>query len=302
MATILLDPEVEKQILDRLTHGDRRGAVETALRGYGKSVLAFFRVQMRDDSIADDLYQTFCETIWSDIGGFRAEGSFCGWTHTVAARIVARSIRTKRSRKEWSVGSADEIPPVPHPLAADSGPESTHPYARAPVHTRASTLVEGLAEADQRLLRLRMVEGYSWAEVAQHMHPERMLSQHQLQTLSATLRQRFARLLSNIRQKWAADADGRIAGLLEGVPNLERRLLELALLEGHSWDEVALLLQKEYPEQSQEQLRNKFRSALGMFEVLWRKQGLLTREMVDAGLVSSSALAGSGPARDRRAK
>lgn len=302
MATMIVDPEVEQQIVDRLTSGDRRGAAESALKGYGKQVLTFLKVQIRDPSMADDLFQAFCETTWRDIGGFRAEGTFCGWARTVATRIMTHSIKARRSSKEYPVGMADELPPLASQSVGVENVEPTHPYARAAVGSRISAMVSNLADGDRNLLMLRMVEGCSWAEIAQRMHPDRPHSQRQLQTLSATLRQRFARLLAVIRQKWSEDAHGRIAGLLSTMPALERRLLQLTLKEGLPWDAVLRVIQAEDPKQNSKELRERLRSALGQFEQLWREQGLLTRELVDAGLLTSSALASGGPAKDRRAK
>lgn len=302
MASMIVDPEVEQKIVDRLASGDRRGAAEAALKGYGRQVLTFLKVQVRDPSMADDLFQAFCETTWRDIGGFRAEGTFCGWARTVATRIMTHSIKARRSSKEYPVGMAAELPALASQSVTVGNVEPTHPYARAAVGSRISAMVSNLADGDRNLLMLRMVEGCSWTEIAQHMHPDRPYSQRQMQTLSATLRQRFARLLAVIRQKWSEDANGRIAGLLSTLPALDRRLLELTLHEGHPWDEVLRAIQGEYPQQSPEQLRVRLRSALGQFEQLWREQGLLTRELVDAGLLSSSALASGGPAKDRRVR
>jgi RNA polymerase sigma-70 factor (ECF subfamily) len=182
--------ELEEDIRRRIEAGDRDGASEAAIRGYGPEVLAFLAALHRDD--AGETFSLFCEGVWRGLPDFAWECSFRTWAYAIARRSSLRHRRDAGRRRARNVQM-----PTGSALSALSAVEekvrtATLTYLKTQRRTRLVELRDSLPADDQTLLMLRVDRRLAWNELAVVLQEgAEPLGAEALKRESARLRKRF---------------------------------------------------------------------------------------------------------------
>ena len=178
-------------LVDRAVHGDA-AALESVLGLIHPVVVRYCRSRMsaghRSLSSADDVAQEVCMAVFTALPTFRREGKpFLAFVYGICAHKVADAHRTAaRSR---SLPMAE----VPDTASTDRGPEQNAvALATAGV---VDDLLGALPEAQQEILRLRVVVGLSAEDTAEA-----------LGMTAGSVRVAQHRALTKLRHLLAADA------------------------------------------------------------------------------------------------
>ncbi|HSK05679.1 MAG TPA: RNA polymerase sigma factor [Kofleriaceae bacterium] len=83
----------DERVLDRLTRGDTRGAVELLMELHEAAVFAFCMRMLRDRAVAEDVAQQVFIAAYRDIGGFRREASLKTWLFGIARHRCGDAIK-----------------------------------------------------------------------------------------------------------------------------------------------------------------------------------------------------------------
>src|SRR5687768_10842568 len=89
----------EADVRARLAAGDREGAAEAIVRGYGPEILGWLHQVMRDAGAAEDVFGAFCEALWRALEGFRGDASLRTWAYALAHHCRARHARDPHRRR-----------------------------------------------------------------------------------------------------------------------------------------------------------------------------------------------------------
>jgi RNA polymerase sigma-70 factor (ECF subfamily) len=199
---------LEARIRALLEAGDKRGAAETLLEGYGNEVMGFLMTRLRDRDTANEAFSRFTEDLWRGMDAFRWECSARVWCYMLVRHAASHTVREARRHRGRLV-----------PLSR-AGPLSeieerirtrTLASARTANKSRIAMLRERLPPDDQALLILRVNRRLVWTEIALVMlHAGEPVEAAVLESEAARLRKRFQSVKERLR-KMALDE-----GLAEG--------------------------------------------------------------------------------------
>lgn len=302
------DPTVDAEILAQLQAGTVRQAVETAIRGHGRDLFRFILSQVKDEELANEAFGRLCETLCSDIAGFRGESSFLTWARKVAAHIVLRVKEEQRHRRQREpLGLLDpttEGAPRERLRISTDERSATHPYQKTAIRKRVAALQARLPQEDQRLITLYLGEGRSWREIAETLAAEQGAAgaEAELERRATAVRKRFSRLIDTLAQSFAADGQERLSDVMSELGEEDRKLIELTLLQRRPWPEVVALMSCDRSSRSPDELRRRFQELVVQIASACANEGLLPAEVETAGLVASDDPRRSGPMRSLRSK
>jgi len=195
------DAAFESAVRDEVTAGDLDGAVTRILRGLGPELLGFMVSLTRDPAAAGDAFSELSIDVWRGLPAFEWRSSLRTWTYVLARRAVSRTRR----------GAAR----VPHiPLSQASVVSKVAIEVRDASLARAEALHDAFADVrsqldddDQVILVLRVDRSMGWRDIA------RVIAEGDddadVDRVAATLRKRFERIKTRIRELTQAAARGR---------------------------------------------------------------------------------------------
>lgn len=169
-------------------------AVTLAVRGYGPELLGYLNALLRDPAEADDVFATTCENLWAGLPRFAWQSTFRTWAYTVTRNACVSFVRGSRKRRTVPLSSA--------PIAALAAGlrTQTATFLRSETKDRLAEIRAALAPDDQTLLILRIDRQLAWREIAHVFEPE-PATPAVLEARAATLRKRFERLKSDLRER-----------------------------------------------------------------------------------------------------
>jgi RNA polymerase sigma-70 factor, ECF subfamily len=186
----------DEDLARRVANGDP-AAFEALMRRHNRTMFRTARAILHDDAEAEDALQEAYLQAYRTIGGFRGDAKFSTWMARVVANEALGRLR-KQVRRAAIVPlqggvAIDEIQPTMEDRM-DKGPETA--ARRAEMRQLLEKRIDALPGAYRPVFMLRAVEEYSVEETAAI-----------LQIPAATVRSRFHRARSLLREGLAAEVD-----------------------------------------------------------------------------------------------
>lgn len=191
-------PALEARIRSLFEAGDKRGAAETLLEGYGSEVMGFLMTRLRDRDMADDTFSRFTEDLWRGLDAFRWECSARVWCYMLVRHAASRTIREARRRRgrHLPLSRAGPLSEIEERIRT-----RTRPSARTANRSQIAGLRDRLPPDDQALLILRVNRRLAWTEIALVMfHAGEPVEPSVLESEAARLRKRFQSVKEKLRK------------------------------------------------------------------------------------------------------
>ena len=187
----------DEELARRAATGEA-AAFEALMRRHNRAMFRTARAIVRDDAEAEDALQEAYLQAYRTLGGFRGEAKFSTWLARVVANEALARLR-KQVRRAAIVPmqgglEIDQLNPTTEAAAMDRGPENA--ARRAEMRKLLEQRIDALPGAYRPVFMLRAVEEYSVEETAAI-----------LQVPEATVRSRFHRARSLLREGLAAEVD-----------------------------------------------------------------------------------------------
>jgi RNA polymerase sigma-70 factor (ECF subfamily) len=178
------DRDAEEALVERLRSGDEKAFAELIDR-YGASMLRVARMYVRDWAVAEEVVQETWLAVYTGIERFEGRSSLRTWLFRILSnRAKTRGERESRSVPFSSISAAsgsrheelgldpDRFLPADHPRYPNSWavPPRSWPQERAEERETLRVIadaIEMLPDSQREVIRLRDVEGWSAAEVAE---------------------------------------------------------------------------------------------------------------------------------------
>lgn len=203
---------LERDIRHHLDRGDRTGAAELAIRGYGAEIYGFLMAFHRDEQDCAEVFSCFSERLWRDLPGFRGDCTLRTWAYCLARHASLNHRRDRRRRDRRQEPLPEDSARSALPALVEQVRSQTVSYLRTERRDRFRALRESLPAADQALLVLRVDRGLAWKELAVVLHdgPE-PLGEGELARAAARLRKQFQLLKTRLLEL------GRRAGVIDAA-------------------------------------------------------------------------------------
>lgn len=150
----MYDTDSDGELIRLAQRGDR-GAFSAMFARHGKAVYLYAWGQTRDDRDAEDIVQEVFVVAWRKLAGIRiVDASALPWLLVTCRNVARNALRARR-----------------HALTLDEAilPGDRTRQERLEELTWVRQAVERLGGMDQRIIQLCLVEGYSYAEAADHL-------------------------------------------------------------------------------------------------------------------------------------
>jgi RNA polymerase sigma-70 factor (ECF subfamily) len=194
---------VEDQVRALHQRGEYERAAIEVLQFYRDQLIGWLIVRTDCVQRASDVYSEFLLRFWTQWRGFRWESSFRTWAFTILRRACWDARREARD--------LTSLPSELSQLFAVSE-ERLSTYKLSEVERNMRLLSEEILDEEERdILTLRVGQAMSWSEVALVLADGDQLDSDALQRRAASLRQRFKRIKTNLRQ--VAEERGMVRGL-----------------------------------------------------------------------------------------
>lgn len=169
----MYDTESDGQLVQLARRGDR-GAFSALFARHGKAVYLYAWGQTRDDRDAEDVAQEVFVVAWRKLASIRiVEASALPWLLVTCRNVSRNTLRARRA----AVSLDDAV------LPGDRTRQE-----RAEELTWVRQAIERLGGMDQRIIHLCLVEGYSYAEAADHLGLSTSAIAKRVERVRATLR------------------------------------------------------------------------------------------------------------------
>ena len=190
--------ELERQLRERLSAGDRDGVATSLLGAYGPEIYSFLYAVHRETTDADEVFSLFAEALWKALATFEGLSSLRTFAYAIARRISLRYRRdaARRRRREGALESS-ELGNIVAEVRA-----RTATFMRTTTRSRLAALRASLSDEDQELLMLRVDRKLPWDElvVVLRGEDEPALSSEEHKREAARLRKRFQILKDKLRE------------------------------------------------------------------------------------------------------
>jgi RNA polymerase sigma-70 factor (ECF subfamily) len=186
----------DAELAKRAAGGDE-AAFEAIMRRHNRLLFRTARSILKSDTEVEDVLQEAYLRTWRALGDFRADAKLSTWL----VRIVINEALGRMRKKEAQIIPLDAAmtsfePEVQTSLTADSERQPEGVAMRAELRKLMEARIDMLPEAFRTVFMLRAVEEMSVEEVSQALEiPE------------ATVRTRFFRARSLLRERLASDID-----------------------------------------------------------------------------------------------
>jgi RNA polymerase sigma-70 factor (ECF subfamily) len=154
-------------------------------------------------TLGQDVFSEVLESTWRALPKFEWRSSLRTWLYTMARHAASAALKSRRRKEQRMITSA-ALAGVGERVRTE-----TAAHLRTEVKDKFRQLREQLDEDEQMLLVLRVDSKLPWRELARVMAgPDVELSNAELDTHSARLRQRFQSIKDRLRA--LAEAEGLI--------------------------------------------------------------------------------------------
>jgi len=150
----MYDSDSDSALIGRACRGDR-GAFSALFARHGKAVYLYAWAMVRDDGDAEDVTQEVFVVAWRRLKSVRiVESSALPWLLVTTRNVSRNTLRSRRAHVE---------------LDESVLPGDRTRQDRIEELTWARQAVSRLGGMDQRVVHLCLIEGYSYAEAADHL-------------------------------------------------------------------------------------------------------------------------------------
>lgn len=176
-------------------------AATTAIVGYGEEILGYLVAMTRNETEAADAFSLFAEDLWKGLRKFRWECTLRTWAYGLARHALARVRRDPHRRRAVPLDDST----VEALVAKVRSRTST--FLRTETRDKIAKLRAALEPDDQTLLILRINRGLPWRDIARVLAPDGdTATPAALDKLAASLRKRFERLKSDLKERAASQS------------------------------------------------------------------------------------------------
>jgi RNA polymerase sigma-70 factor, ECF subfamily len=158
------------ELIERFVGGDA-SSFDTLVRRHERALLGFLVRMVRDEALAEDLFQEAFLRIMEALPGYRERGRFRSWLFSVARNIALDALRRRTFERRLFADSPSKHPdggeaPVAELFVApDSGPDDrVEEIERSRVLDRA---IAGLPAEQREVLTLRLEGELTFREIAE---------------------------------------------------------------------------------------------------------------------------------------
>lgn len=179
----------ERRLIQKIRRNGDRAAADALVRHYYDEIYGFVRKQIFDSNIALDLTQEIFISMLRTIGHYDARrgASFRTWLYRISTNKLVDWFRSRTYRTMTQTLPLEEVEPAD---AADF----TQRLENSDVTDRVCTFVGGLPPDTQRIFRLHLFGGYTFAEIA-----------GMIGLAEGSVKSRYYRLLHLLRKEFADD-------------------------------------------------------------------------------------------------
>lgn len=156
----------DRVLLNNYLSGDR-SAISELIERHAKRVRSYIGMMVKDDDIADDIFQeTFIKAVKViDEGRYADSGKFLSWVLRIAHNRVLDHFRREKSSRQINESEAgyDVIGTMRF-----SEPTTEEQIVHEEIESTIRELISLLPDEQQEVVRLRYYDKLSFAEIAEH--------------------------------------------------------------------------------------------------------------------------------------
>ena len=156
----------DRVLLNNYLSGDR-SAISELIERHAKRVRSYIGMMVKDDDVADDIFQeTFIKAVKViDEGRYADSGKFLSWVLRIAHNRVLDHFRREKSSRQINESEAgyDVIGTLRF-----SEPTTEDQIVHGEIEATIRELISLLPEEQQEVVRLRYYDKLSFAEIAEH--------------------------------------------------------------------------------------------------------------------------------------
>ena len=156
----------DRVLLNNYLSGDR-SAISELIERHAKRVRSYIGMMVKDDDVADDIFQeTFIKAVKViDEGRYADSGKFLSWVLRIAHNRVLDHFRREKSSRQLNESEAgyDVIGTLRF-----SEPTTEDQIVHGEIEATIRELISLLPEEQQEVVRLRYYDKLSFAEIAEH--------------------------------------------------------------------------------------------------------------------------------------
>src|SRR5215471_10069767 len=180
---------LEAAIRERFEAGDYPKAVTLLVEGYGREVLGFLVLRLRDPEIAAEVFSVFTEDLWRTFPSFGFRCSARVWAYTLARHAASRHLKAlgRDRRRHLALSDVEGLSALEHKIRTE-----TLAILKSEVKDRMAALREKLSPEDQALLLLRINRNLDFRDIAHvFLYSGDALDGQTVDREAARLRKRF---------------------------------------------------------------------------------------------------------------
>jgi len=194
----MLDPDTERNLLDRITEGDRAAAESLVDATYERVFALLVRLTGRDRDLAADLTQETYRKAWSSLDGFDRRSRVSTWLHRIAYNTFLNHVR-----RPQPVDLGEN--PVAH--LPDPSPRQDERLDRREVASRLRQAVMGLPDDLRFTVAARFWADLPVSEIARLEHVTGAAIRKRLQKAQGALRRAMGEAAGQVSLVAAGHAD-----------------------------------------------------------------------------------------------
>ncbi|MCL2137314.1 MAG: RNA polymerase sigma factor [Coriobacteriia bacterium] len=176
----------ELRLIRKIQKSGDRAAADTLVRNYYDEIYRFLRKQLSDHDAAYDLTQEVFISVLKSIGRYdpKRGAGFRTWLYKIATDKTVDYFRSRASRQPTTL-SLDDVQPIDET-------DFTKRLEQQDFAERVYVFVNTLSPEAQRIFRLHIFGGYTFAEIAE-----------QTEMPESSIKTKYYRLLNTLRKEFA---------------------------------------------------------------------------------------------------
>ena len=179
--------DTELRLIHKIQKSSDRAAADTLVRNYYDEIYRFLRKQLSDGDAALDLTQEVFISVLKSIGRYdpKRGAGFRTWLYKIATNKTVDYFRSRASRQPATL-SLDDVQPIDET-------DFTKRLEQSDFTGRVCSFVNTLPPDTQKIFRLHIFGGYTFAEIAK-----------QTEMPESSVKSKYYRLLNTLRKEFAA--------------------------------------------------------------------------------------------------
>jgi RNA polymerase sigma-70 factor, ECF subfamily len=199
---------VDEQVRALCAEQEVGAAVARILEAYGGEILRFLLRRTADAQLATEVFAVFSEDLCRGLPGFTFRSSVRTWVYALAHHALSR-VGAKHARNRARELPISDVRTNSRLIAGERS--ETPAFLRTETKERLLALRRRLPAHDQTLLDLRLVQRFSWKDIARvYLGPDEVGDAGRVEKEAMRLRKRFQLVGDKLREM--ARAEGLLPG------------------------------------------------------------------------------------------